>query len=217
MTLISLPSNIVDGLIIGNEETYIFLFREYYVSLCAYSRRYVGRKDIAEEIVSDTLFKIWENRTKISIKTSVKAYLFQAVCNNSLSYLRKLKHETKLEEFFQETAFENIAFVESLDEIEEQILLMADINQKIEKVVNQLPEQQQKAFRLKRMEGKKTKEVAEIMGLSVKTVEMHLTKATLSLRQKLKYILPSFLLFMLLKYIFYFSAFQIQGFYFWCI
>jgi len=199
MTVKTLPSNSIDGLIIGDEETYIFLFREYYVSLCAYARRYVGRKDIAEEIVSDTFFKIWENRTKISINTSVKAYLFQAVCNNSLNYLRKLKQETKLEEFFQETAFENIAFEESLDEIESQSLIMADIHQKLEEVVNELPEQQQRAFRLKRMEGKKTREVAEIMGLSVKTVEMHLTKATLNLRQKLKDYLPAFLLFMLLK------------------
>jgi len=199
MTVKTLPSNSIDGLIIGDEETYIFLFREYYVSLCAYARRYVGRKDIAEEIVSDTFFKIWENRTKISINTSVKAYLFQAVCNNSLNYLRKLKQETKLEEFFQETAFENIAFEESLDEIESQSLIMADIHQKLEEVVNELPEQQQRAFRLKRMEGKKTREVAEIMGLSVKTVEMHLSKATLNLRQKLKDYLPAFLLFMLLK------------------
>jgi RNA polymerase sigma-70 factor (ECF subfamily) len=199
MTEKLLPSNIVEGLIIGDEETYIFLFREYYVSLCAYSRRYVGRKDIAEEIVSDTFFKLWENRTKISINTSVKAYLFQAVCNNSLNYLRKLKKETKLEEFFQETAFENIAFEEPLDEIESQSLIMTDIHQKLEEVVNELPEQQQRAFRLKRLEGKKTREVAEIMGLSVKTVEMHLTKATLNLRQKLKDYLPAFLLFMLLK------------------
>jgi len=199
MTVKSLPSNIVDGLVIGDEETYIFLFREYYVSLCAYSRRFVGRKDIAEEIVSDTFFKIWENRTKIAINTSVKAYLFQAVCNNSLNYLRRLKLEIKLEEFFRETAFENIAFEEPLDEIEVQSLLMTDINQKIEEVVSQLPEQQKKAFQLKRIEGKKTKEVAEIMGLSVKTVEMHLTKATLNLRQKLKDYLPAFLLFMLLK------------------
>mgnify|MGYP001563353392 FL=1 len=55
----NLPSNRINGLILGDEETYIFLFREYYVSLCAYSRRYVGRKDIAEEIVSDTFLKIW--------------------------------------------------------------------------------------------------------------------------------------------------------------
>lgn len=199
MTTKSLPSNIVDGLIIGDEETYIFLFREYYVSLCAYSRRYVGRKDIAEEIVSDTFFKIWENRAKINISTSIKAYLFQAVCNNSLNYLRKLKKETKLEEFFQKTSFENIAFSDPFEEMEEQSLLMTDMNVKIEEMVNQLPVQQQKVFRLKRMEGRKTKEVAEIMGLSVKTVEMHLTKATLNLRQKLKDYLPAFLLFLLLK------------------
>lgn len=199
MTTKSLPSNIVDGLIIGDEETYIFLFREYYVSLCAYSRRYVGRKDIAEEIVSDTFFKIWENRAKINISTSIKAYLFQAVCNNSLNYLRKLKKETKLEEFFMEISFENIAFSDPFEEMEEQSHLMTDMNVKIEEMVNQLPVQQQKVFRLKRMEGRKTKEVAEIMGLSVKTVEMHLTKATLNLRQKLKDYLPAFLLFLLLK------------------
>ena len=44
--------NIVAGLQNGNEETYLLLFRKYYVSLCAYSRKYVGRKDVAEEIVS---------------------------------------------------------------------------------------------------------------------------------------------------------------------
>jgi RNA polymerase sigma-70 factor (ECF subfamily) len=195
----NLPSNSINGLIIGDEKTYIFLFREYYVSLCSYSRRYVGRKDIAEEIVSDTFLKIWENRETIHINTSVKAYLFHAVCNNSLNYLRKLKKEEILDEYFLETSSENIGFASTLEEIEEQSLTMESINEKIEEAVSQLPEQQQKAFRLKRFEGKKTKEVAEIMGLSVKTVEMHISKASLNLRQRLKDYLPAFLLFLLLK------------------
>ena len=195
----SLPSDIIKGLFIGDEETYIFLFREYYVSLCAYSRRYVGRKDIAEEIVSDTFLNIWENRKRLEINTSVKSYLFHAVCNNSLNYLRKLKAENNHGEYFRETSSENLGFEVPLEEIEEQSLLMENISQKIEEAVNLLPEQQQRAFRLKRMEGKKTKEVAEIMGLSVKTIEMHLSKATLHLRQNLKDYLPSFLLFLLLK------------------
>jgi RNA polymerase sigma-70 factor (ECF subfamily) len=199
MTKDYLPSTILRGLIIGDEETYIFLFREYYVSLCSYSRRYVGRKDIAEEIVSETFMKIWENRKTLNIKSSVKAYLFQAVCNNSLNYLRKLKNINKLETFFEESGFDNIGFAENLDDIGEQSLIMEDIAQKIDEAVNQLPKQQQIAFRLKRHEGKKIKEVAELMGLSVKTVEMHLAKATLSLRKNLKEYLPSFLLFMLLK------------------
>jgi RNA polymerase sigma-70 factor, ECF subfamily len=195
----NLPANIIKGLFIGDEETYIFLFKEYYVSLCAYCRRYVGRKDIAEEIVSDTFMKIWESRKQLIINTSVKAYLFHAVCNNSLNYLRKLKSENNIGEYFRETSSENISFELTSEEIEEQSLIMENISQRIEEAVNLLPEQQQRAFRLKRLEGKKTKEVAEIMGLSVKTIEMHLSKATLHLRQCLKGYLPSFLLFLLLK------------------
>jgi len=195
----NLPANIVKGLIIGDEETYISLFREYYVSLCSYSRRYVGRKDISEEIVSDTFLKIWENREKLNINISVKAYLFQAVCNNSLNYLRKLKEEEVLDEYFQETTAGNIGFADDSVELEEQSLILEDINEKIEEAVSLLPEQQQRAFRLKRFEGKKTKEVAELMGLSVKTIEMHLSKATLNLRKRLKDYLPAFLLFLLLK------------------
>ncbi len=194
-----MPSNILEGIFIGDEETYIYLFREYYVSLCSYSRRYVGRKDVAEEIVSDTFLKIWENRRTLKINSSVKAYLFQAVCNNSLNYLRKLKNEIHLEEYFRETSSENIAFEATSEEIEEQSLMMENMDRKIEEAVSQLPEQQQKAFRLKRFEGKKTKEIAEIMGLSVKTIEMHLSKATFHLRENLKNYLPSFLLFLFLK------------------
>lgn len=194
-----LPENIVSGLTLGDEETYISLFREYYVALCSYARRYVGRKDIAEEIVSDTFLKIWETRKSLQINSSVKAYLFQAVCNNSLSYLRKLKKDLVLDEYFMETASENIGFSTLAEEMDEQSLAMENTNAKIIEAINQLPEQQQKVFRLKRFEGKKNKEVAEMLGLSVKTVEMHLSKATLNLRVKLKDYLPPFLIFLLLK------------------
>lgn len=195
----NLPSNSINGLILGDEETYIFLFREYYVSLCAYSRRYVGRKDIAEEIVSDTFLKIWETRAILQINTSIKAYLFQAVSNNSLNYLRMLKKEQILDEYFLETCSENIGFASIIEEVEEQSLTMESINDKIEEAISLLPEQQQKVFRLKRFEGKKNREVAETMGLSVKTIEMHLSKATLNLRKSLKDYLPAFLIFLLLK------------------
>ncbi len=192
-------NNVITGLILSNEKTYISLFREYYVPLCAYSRRYVGRKDVAEEIVSDTFLKIWENRASIQINTSIKSYLFQAVYNNSLYYLRKLKNEAVLEDYFSNTASENIAFSTLADETPEESLVMDDINTRIEEAVGQLPDQQQKAFRLKRFDGMKNAEVAKIMGISVKTVEMHLAKATLTLRKNLKDYLPSFLLFLLLK------------------
>ena len=191
--------DIVSGLRNGDEKVYIFLFKEYYVPLCAYSRRYVGRKDIAEEIVSETFMKIWENRNKLKIENSVKSYLFQAVCNNSLYFLRKLKKEESLDQYFKGTSSGNIGFVELADSVSSQSLLMEELDQKITEAINSLPPQQQKTFRLKRFEGKKNKEIAKIMGLSVKTVEMHLAKAIISLRKNLKDYLPYFLYFIMFK------------------
>lgn len=182
----------------GDEKTFISLFEAYYVSLCAYSRRYVGRKDIAEDIVSETFFKIWENRKKLEIKTSIKAYLFQAVANNSLNHLRKLNREEKIDDYFKES-HDNIGFHEVSENLTEQSIMMKELNTRIEDAVSQLPKQQQIAFRLKRFEGKKNKEIADEMGLAVKTVEMHLSKAMFSLRENLKDCLPAFFLFMLLK------------------
>ncbi|TKG89589.1 RNA polymerase sigma-70 factor [Puteibacter caeruleilacunae] len=191
--------NIISKLRRGDEEIYISLFKEYYAALCAYSRRYVGRKDIAEEIVSETFFKIWENRKKITITTSVKSYLFQAVANNSLYHLRKLKKEEKIEDYFSDTESNNVGFSQIADNLTDQSLLMQELTARIDDAINQLPPQQKQAFRLKRYEGKKNKEIAEEMGIAVKTVEMHLSKAMLSLRSDLKDYLPAFLLFMLLK------------------
>jgi RNA polymerase sigma-70 factor (ECF subfamily) len=197
--MVNNEKHLLSGLQSGDEETYIFLFREYYVSLCAYSQRYVGRKDIAEEIVSEIFFKMWSNRKSLKITDSIKGYLFRAVANNSLYHLRKVKKEKSLEEYLSARAIENNRSAAYPDEIVEQSLAMEVIHNQIEEAVNHLPTQQQRAFKLKRFEGKKNKEVAEEMELSVKTVEMHLSKAMTTIRERLKDTLPAFLLFMLLK------------------
>ncbi|MCG6190087.1 RNA polymerase sigma-70 factor [Maribellus maritimus] len=190
---------IIRGLKKGDENTYVYLFNEFYISLCAYSQKYVGRKDIAEEIVSDIFFSLWENRKKIKINTSLKSYLFKSVVNNSLYYLRKLEKENKLKEFFSDREVNNIEFSFSPEEVLEQSIIKSNVSDKIEEAVDRLPEQQKKAFKLKRFEGKKNKEIAEAMGLSIKTVEMHLSRATLKLREDLKNSLPDFLFFILFK------------------
>ncbi len=183
----------------GDNDTYVFLFRKYYVPLCSYARRYVGRKDVAEEIVSDTFFNLWRTRSTLKIHSSVKSYLFHAVCNNSLYYLRKLKKEDLLEDYFSGVSSENMGFVAAAEEVSSDSLILNDLSKAINQAVRMLPPQQQTVFKLKRYEGKKLSEIALIMGLSVKTVEMHLSKAMLSLRRSLKDYLPEFFLFLLLK------------------
>ena len=181
-----------------DEDFYIYLFREYYVALCAYSRKFVGRKDVAEEIVSETFMKIWENRSSKDIKLLEKSYLFQAVYNNSIYYLRKLKNKEVLEHYLADPSVENV--VASMIESEQKSsLLTGDFTEKVERAISQLPDRQQQVFKMKRFEGKKNREIADALEISVKTVEMHLAKATLSLRERLKDQLPKLLLFMLLK------------------
>ncbi|MEL7586796.1 MAG: RNA polymerase sigma-70 factor [Prolixibacteraceae bacterium] len=183
----------------GDQEAYVFLFRKYYVPLCSYSRRYVGRKDVAEEIVSETFFNLWRNRASLEIHSSVKGYLFHAVLNNSLNHLRKLKKEERLEDYFRDASEENIGFMMNGEEISSDSLILKDLATTIDQAVDRLPPQQQAVFRLKRYEGKKLAEIAAVMGISVKTVEMHLAKAMLTLRKSLKEYLPAFILYLLLE------------------
>ncbi len=195
-------ANILRKLKEGDQDTYVLLFREYYVPLCNYSRRYLGRKDLAEDIVSETFFNIWTKREILDIRTSLKAYLFQAVGKNSLYYLRKAKKEEMLEEYLAKHSTDNKGLDKFIAETPSDLLLMKDLSEKIQTGIDRLPPQQQTAFKLKRHEGKKNKEIAEIMGISVKTVEMHLAKAILSLRTYLKNYFPEFLIFLILKNIF---------------
>ncbi len=193
--MISDKGNIYAGLKNGDENIFIQLFREYYVCLCAYSRKYVGRKEIAEEIVTDIFYTLWKNRNELIITTSIKSYLFKAVFNNSIQYLRNLAKEKSLTDLYSGSEFPQ--FSVSPDEMAEKSLLREDFFEKIEVAVMNLPPQQQQAFRLKRYEGKKNKEIAEIMGIAVKTVEMHLSKALLKLREDLKSSVGDFLFFLL--------------------
>jgi len=191
--------NILRKLKEGDEDTYVLLFREYYVPLCNYSRRFLGRKDLAEDIVSETFFNIWTKREILDIRTSLKAYLFQAVGKNSLYYLRKAKKEEMLEDYLVKHSTDNKGLDKFTAETPSDLLLLKDLSEKIQAGIDRLPPQQQTTFKLKRYEGKKNREIAEIMGLSVKTVEMHLAKAMLSLRTYLKDYIPEFLIFLILK------------------
>lgn len=191
--------NIIERLKQGDEATYIIVFRDYYVPLCNYARRYLGRKELAEDIVSETFFNIWNRRTSLDIKVSLKSYLFQAVCKNSLNYLRKHKKEEMLEDFLLKHNGEMEAFSNKINDTPSDFLMIKDLGEKIKQGIEQLPPQQKTTFKLKRYEGKKNKEIAEIMGLSVKTVEMHMAKAMLSLRNYLKDYAPFILYLFLLK------------------
>jgi len=192
-------NSIKTGLLKGDEQTYEYLFRNHYAALCTYAFRYLERKDLAEEIVSETFFRLWIKRADLQIEGDVKAYLFQAVYKNSLNYLRKQKTETLAVERLQHNHVneQNIRILE--DYSERDSLILKELEGKIEHAIKSLPDQARKVFTLKRYEGLKNREVADHLNISVKTVEMHMTRSLLFLKTELKDYLPAFLIYFILK------------------
>lgn len=170
----------------GKTSAYEYLFHTYYAPLCIYAQRYLKRKDLAEDIVSSTFFNMWKNRRKIDVRVSLKSYLFQAVAKNSLNHLRKTKKEHLLEDYQvpEQNSFDALVPPDLI--LPSDILFLKDLNEKIREGIEKLPPQQKLTYKLKRIDGKKNKEIAEQLGVSVKTVEMHFALALLSLRKHLK-------------------------------
>jgi RNA polymerase sigma-70 factor (ECF subfamily) len=155
------------------------LFRLYYQPLCNHAVRYLHEKDTAEDIVEDVLLNFWRTQAYQHITTSFSAYLFGAVRNRVFNHLRDSVGRQRVE---LDAAPAN-ACVSTEDP--EQILQSTELFLQIQQTVREMPPQCQRVFVLNRFEGKKTKQIAEELNLSPKTVEMHLTRALSMLRRLL--------------------------------
>ncbi len=166
------------------------LFKELFKPLCAFTYKYLKDTDLCKEIVHDVFVNLWEKRAQIDLSKSVKSYLYSSVTNRSLNYLRDNKKFVKTEDF---SIFEQNS-CESDDFLAEQ-----DLQAKIHKTLDELPEKCRKVFILNRFEGKKYKEIAQELDISEKTVEAHISKALKALKANLTEYL-SILLFLTLKF-----------------
>ena len=155
------------------------LFIFYYNPLRNFCKKLVHINEIAEELVSEVFFKIWNNRKRIVISSSPKSYLYAAVRNISFDHLRKEKRSlwTNLEE----AAAVPCDYFDAQSHSEFQ-----ELEGRIERAVSQLPKQCRLVFKLSRDHGMKYNEIAEKLQLSVKTIETQMGRAIKSLRLSLK-------------------------------
>ena len=160
-------------------QTFETLFRQYYQMLCSYAHRFVNDTDTAEEIVQDLFFKLWEKRSELQINTSVKSYLFSAVHNRCLKYIEHRNVETKYRNYYllHESEIDNNLHYNSN---------VRELQGIIEHTLDSLPERCGRIFRLNRFEGLKYHEIAELLSISIKTVEANMGKALKMLRKNLK-------------------------------
>lgn len=155
------------------------LFITYYKELCDFSNLIINNKFLAEEIVADVFALIWINRKKIKIKKSVKAYLYRSTRNTTISYIRKNKH------IFDEIVEEKLnIFIP--DYSPEHIIDEEEIKNKTEKLLSVIPYRSREIFILHRFNDFKYKDIAEMLDISIKTVEKHISKALKLLRENYK-------------------------------
>jgi RNA polymerase sigma-70 factor (ECF subfamily) len=152
------------------------IFKRTYKSLCALSNGMVKKHELSEEIVDDVFCSLWKNRKKIQINTSFHSYLLAAVRNKSFDWLRKLKHE-------KSTLLENAASVACRQSIAHETLIYEELHEQIESAIQDLPKQCRTIFLMSRDQDLKYKEIAEILEISIKTVDTQMGRALKYLRK----------------------------------
>jgi RNA polymerase sigma-70 factor, ECF subfamily len=173
----------------GDITAFEMLFRTYYQPLCNYAYSFVQDRDEAEEIVQATFLSVWEKRDALSIHTGVKPYLYAMVRNASLNVL---KHE----KIKQQHVVGELAVAEKSVESVSRTVIASELENRIHKALDKLPEQCRLVFKLSRFEELKYAEIAEQLNISIKTVENQMGKALKIMREQLKDYLPLFIVMM---------------------
>jgi RNA polymerase sigma-70 factor (family 1) len=151
-----------------DEATFERFYKEHYKRFFLMSCKYLKDPTLAEEIVNDVFLKIWEDGDKMKIESSLTSYLYKAVINRSLNLLNKNKKESAWSadmSLIPEESYE-------LRQIEENEMMV-----KIYAAIDQLPDQCKRVFEMSRFEELKQQEIADKLGISIKTVKNHITIA----------------------------------------
>ncbi len=135
--------------------------------------------DTAKEIVHTVFLNLWEKKSTLDPGSSVKSYLFTSVRNRCLNYLRDQRK-------FKKDVLFDITVEMATAESSSVHLETAELQQQIDEALDHLPEKCRQVFELNRFEGLKYKDIAETLGISVKTVEAQMSKALKILREHLK-------------------------------
>lgn len=161
-----------------DDEAFEQLFKAHYKALHAYANMILKDLELAEELVQNLFLRFWEKRELLNVQTSIKAYLYKCIYNDSLNYLKHERIKEKYQDFAQH----------AMDHLSESAAAKAELNelqQQLGVALNELPEQCRTIFQLSRFEELKYREIAEQLGISIKTVENQMGKALRILRIKL--------------------------------
>jgi RNA polymerase sigma-70 factor (family 1) len=154
-----------------DEKAYKELFFLFYKPLTQFAFSFVKSREMAEEIVSDVFINIWKGRKHLEEIDNLKTYLYISTKNISLKYLLKQHKQVAI-------AIDALTIeLESKDIHPEQMMVTADMMNKITQAVNHLPPRCKLVYKFIKEDGLRYKEVAAILNISVKTIDNQLAIA----------------------------------------
>jgi RNA polymerase sigma-70 factor (ECF subfamily) len=159
-----------------DESAFDLIFRAYYAQLVGVALAILGERAAAEDVAQDVLLELWRRRENMMLETSLRAYLVRAARNRALNNLR---HERVARSADPEAVGRTEAPAADRDLAEQEIDAAAA------QAVRELPARCREVFELSRAHGLKYAEIAQLLGISVKTVEAQMGKALYALRERL--------------------------------
>ena len=186
----------------SDEKAFEYLFHTYYNSLCKYAYGILHSHAEAEDVVSDCFFEFWNKRKLITIKDSLRSYLFVSVRNTSLNHLKRQKTKIKFKKDQQAQLkypfFLHDDVVKQIEELQQ----MEEFESRLKKAINRLPKQCHYIFYLNRFEQLSYQEIATKLNLSVGTVKTQIARALKKIRAEFEDVkaLRKILLYILVRH-----------------
>jgi RNA polymerase sigma-70 factor (family 1) len=164
---------------LGDTRAFRQIFDALFYNLTKFSFSFVHSKEAATEIVDELFVQLWIKRADIMKINDLRVYLYTATKNASLNYISKKAKQIEIE------PYENLQ-VQMTDLVSpEQIMITKEMLQKIKEAIDSLPPRCKLIFKFIREDGLSYSEVAEILGLSIKTIDAQMVIAVARIRGKL--------------------------------
>jgi RNA polymerase sigma-70 factor (ECF subfamily) len=172
----------------GDEAAFETLVETHYAGLYRFARRYVHERETAEDLVHDVLFRVWQQREQWDIRESLATYLYGAVRNRAINYLR---HDV-VEQRWRASASRHSQGDDwhRRPEQADAAVELSDLDRAITRAVERLPPRCRQVFELSREHGLSYAEIAAVMEIAPKTVQIQMGRALKALRAALKPFLP---------------------------
>jgi RNA polymerase sigma-70 factor (ECF subfamily) len=170
----------------SDEEAAREFFEIFHPKLVRFAAIYTSSVNLANDIVADVFVKLFRNKKKLEEIRDIQYYLYRSVKNQCITYFNKRKSEISIDNI----DWEETGYTYEIQNPESEFLTR-ELASEIEDIINSFPPKRKIIYKMIVIDGLKYKEAAEIMDLSIKTIENHLSLAVKNLRQKIRTYLRS--------------------------